>query len=113
MNEDNLQQSPHGGQRRDQTSGQGNGQDNGQGRDQGRDQGNGQIDGEPPRSSPMPNQGLRKRTSILVGLAFVLFGLLMLFIAGDSAASTAPVQCSCSVIHADTSITTQEKSIEY
>ena len=47
-----------------------------------------QIDSEPPRPTPLPNQGLRKRTSILVGLAFVLFGLLMLFIAGDSAAVT-------------------------
>ena len=47
-----------------------------------------QIDSEPPRPAPLPNQGLRKRTSILVGLAFVLFGLLMLFIAGDSAAAT-------------------------
>lgn len=52
-------------------------------------QANAQHDGEPQRSSSSPNQGLRKRTSILVGLAFVLFGLLMLFIAGDSAASIA------------------------
>ena len=68
--------------------------------------GSGQNDDEPARPPSQPNQGLRKRTSILVGLAFVLFGLLMLFIAGDSAASIAPAQCSGSVLHADTSLGT-------
>lgn len=75
------------------------GQDSGTDRGQDREH----IGREPPRPQPQPNQGLRKRTSILVGLAFVLFGLLMLFIAGDSAASSA----------AKNLYTTQEKSIEY
>jgi hypothetical protein len=47
----------------------------------------GPVEGQPQRRPYDPTPGLRKRTSILVGIVFVLLGLLMMFIAGDSAAS--------------------------
>ncbi|MFT5448682.1 MAG: hypothetical protein ACI9DC_003867 [Gammaproteobacteria bacterium] len=77
--------SHHEGPHRDADSGQSN------------DQADGRIVGqngaEPPRPPSVPEQGVRKRTSLFVGIGFVLFGLLMLYIVGDSAASGGSVQC--------------------
>lgn len=55
--------------------------------------GNGLGEGRPQRQPYDPTPGLRKRTSILVGIVFVLLGLLMMFIAGDSAASIVSAHC--------------------